>query len=168
MALVSMVLYSTNITTQTSLAFMPLPSLTLSQLPLYSTTVQYTRARLPPQLHIGTAKIGRHHCPCIWEFWFTQRPVNEPLWTILFNLGLCISYFMQHWTYMYLQNWGTRSAITMRWKRLSVLLNSRLACSLLQRLTISTTISVPGVHMTHSMELGYLSFNIQMMPLLEF
>ena len=84
----------------------------------------------------------------------------------LFNLGLCISY--DRVLDIYLHNWGTRSAITMRWKRLSVLLNSRVACSLMQLLTISTTIPVLRAHMTRSMELGYLSSNIQMMLSLGF
>ena len=60
LALVSMVLYGTNITAQSSSAFMPQPALTISQ----CTITLYVSGRSPPLL--GTAKTGRHHWPSTW------------------------------------------------------------------------------------------------------
>ena len=114
LALVSMVVYGTNITTQTSSANMPQAALSLSQLLMYnylvnqskaSTTTKHSQARETPlpmylgiMLHSKTRKRALH---IIWD---------------------CAFLTIGYWTY--LQSWGTRFAITMKWKRLFVLPNS--------------------------------------------
>ena len=142
MALVSMVLYGTNITTQTSSTLMPQPALTLSQLLMYNSLVRQSK----------TATITRHSqdretpLPMYLGIMVHTKNRKKALVDTLFNLGLCISYdrVLDVSTEL-----GNKVCL---YYELSVLLNSRVVCLLMQQLTISTTIPVLRVHMTRSME----------------
>ena len=87
-SLVSMVLYGTNITTQTSSASMPQPALTLSQLLMYNCLVRQSK----------TATITRHSqdretpLPVYLGIMVHTKTRKRALVDTLFNLRLCISY----------------------------------------------------------------------------
>ncbi len=87
LALVSMVLYGTNITTQTSSEFTPQPALTLSQLLQYNCLVRQRQ----------TATTTRHSqdretlLPIYLGIMIHKKTRKWALVDTLFNLGLCIS-----------------------------------------------------------------------------
>lgn len=63
LALVSMVLYGTNITNHFSSASMPQPALTLSQQSMYNSLSHHRQtATTSRPTGLGTTKTGRHHC----------------------------------------------------------------------------------------------------------
>ncbi len=150
-----MVLYGPNITTQSSSVCMPQPALTVSQLFMYNRLVRQREIATTSRPTTRHSQDRETPLPIYLGIMIHTRPANEPLltWDCAFHIIGC-------WTSP--QNLETKYVITMRWKKLSVLLNSRVACLQLPQWTILTTIPVLLVHTTRSMELGSPSSNIQM------
>ena len=88
LALVSMVLYGTNITTQTSSASMPQPALTLSQMLMYNCLLHQSKTATPTR----HSQDRETPLPTYLGIPVHTKTRKRALVDTLFNLGLCISY----------------------------------------------------------------------------
>ena len=92
LALVSMVLYGPNITTQSSSAFTPQPALTLSQLLIYNSLIRQRNTTTTSRHTIRHRQDQETPLPIYLGIMLHTKTRKQALVDTLFNLGLCISY----------------------------------------------------------------------------